>query len=138
MKKIVYPTDGSETANRALKTAAELAEALKADCLVLTVAQLDHGWIPSGMESQMERELEKEAKRIAVEAVQKLEQAGVSAAIEITAGNPSEQIVNVAEREKADFIVMGTHGHAGLARVLIGSVADRVMRKAGCPVVLVP
>ncbi len=85
----------------------------------------------------MERELLKEAKRIAVEAARELEQEGVTTSIEVATGNPSEQIISISDREEADFIVMGTHGHAGLARVLIGSVADRVMRKARAPVVLV-
>jgi len=42
------------------------------------------------------------------------------------------------EREKADLIIMGTHGLTGLARVVIGSVADHVIREANCPVMLVP
>ena len=53
-------------------------------------------------------------------------------------GAPDDKIVKLADKEKVDAIVMGTHGVTGLARVFIGSVADRVVRKASCPVILVP
>ena len=52
-------------------------------------------------------------------------------------GNPHEGIVSCAEAEQADLIVICTRGHSGLSRWLIGSVADRVVRGAGVPVLLV-
>jgi nucleotide-binding universal stress UspA family protein len=52
-------------------------------------------------------------------------------------GPPAETIVEVAEREGAELIVMGTHGRTGLARLLMGSVAEEVVRKAKCPVLTV-
>ena len=50
---------------------------------------------------------------------------------------PHEEIVSAAGRERADLIVIGTHGRGGLDRALLGSVADRVIRLAPCPVVTV-
>jgi len=50
---------------------------------------------------------------------------------------PFEEIVKVAEEERADMIVMGTHGRSGLNRILLGSVAERVIRLAPCPVLTV-
>jgi nucleotide-binding universal stress UspA family protein len=52
-------------------------------------------------------------------------------------GNAADAIVEAAAEEKADLIVMGTHGRGGLSRVLLGSVAEHVLRKAACPVLTV-
>jgi nucleotide-binding universal stress UspA family protein len=52
-------------------------------------------------------------------------------------GDPAEEILRAAEEEGADLIVMGTHGRGGLSRLLMGSVAEAVMRKALCPVLTV-
>ena len=52
-------------------------------------------------------------------------------------GVPFEEIVKIAEEERADMIVMGTHGRGGLNRMLLGSVAERVIRLAPCPVLTV-
>jgi nucleotide-binding universal stress UspA family protein len=62
----------------------------------------------------------------------------VKARVRLEAGSPAPRIVEVAREETADVIVMGTHGRTGLGRVLLGSVADRVVRLAPCPVVTVP
>ena len=52
-------------------------------------------------------------------------------------GDPAEAIVQQAEAEHADMIVMGTHGRTGLTRMLMGSVAEAVVRRAACPVLTV-
>ena len=64
-------------------------------------------------------------------------EAGVAARWTITTGVPFKEIVRAAAEERADLIVMGTHGRGGINRVLLGSVADRVIRTAGCPVLTV-
>jgi nucleotide-binding universal stress UspA family protein len=55
----------------------------------------------------------------------------------LRAGTPHEQIVGAAQDEKADVIVIGTHGRTGVNRMLLGSVAERVVRLAPCPVLTV-
>ena len=57
--------------------------------------------------------------------------------VEIAAGHPAETIVRVARERKADLIVMGTHGRTGLQHALLGSVAEKVVRLAPCPVLTV-
>lgn len=52
-------------------------------------------------------------------------------------GQPADEILNVVREEKADLIVMGTHGRRGLSRLLLGSVAEAVLRRAHCPVLAV-
>ncbi len=64
-----------------------------------------------------------------------LGQAGPKTEIEVEHGGAADRILAVAEARGADLIVVGTHGRTGLNRVLLGSVADRVIRSAACPVV---
>jgi nucleotide-binding universal stress UspA family protein len=77
-----------------------------------------------------------------VEARQKLEKLSVADAEvrmerQLAEGSPSEEILRIAQQINADLIVLGTHGRSGLARVLMGSVAEDVLRKASCPVLTV-
>jgi nucleotide-binding universal stress UspA family protein len=58
--------------------------------------------------------------------------------IDIVEGSPVDAILDRARQERADLIVMGTHGRTGLSRLLVGSVAEGVLRHAPCPVVVVP
>lgn len=57
--------------------------------------------------------------------------------VHMDAGDPAEKIVNNAAKLNADLVVLGTHGRTGLKRLLIGSVAEKVVRLAGCPVLVV-
>jgi len=138
VQKIIYPTDGSKTAKKALEFAAHIAKDTKAEIIVLSVADAKLRGFPRAMEPQMMQELKKEAQKIAEKARKELEKDGLKVQAMTAEGSPSEEIVRLARKEKADLIVMGTHGITGLARVIIGSVADHVIREAQCPVVLVP
>ncbi|HVL59640.1 MAG TPA: universal stress protein, partial [Burkholderiaceae bacterium] len=74
-------------------------------------------------------------------ALQHAADAGVSAeaaSVEIMTGRPADEIVAEAQRCGADLIVMGTHGRRGLQRAMLGSDAERVLRHASVPVLLVP
>jgi nucleotide-binding universal stress UspA family protein len=62
---------------------------------------------------------------------------GVSVEYRLEEGNAVEEIVRTAEDIQADLIVMGTHGHTGLSHMLMGSVAERTLRRAPCPVLTV-
>lgn len=64
--------------------------------------------------------------------------AGTKARVEVIAGDPAARIAARAHELRADLIVMGTHGRTGLPRLLMGSVAEGVLRQAPCPVLLVP
>ena len=66
------------------------------------------------------------------------ERVGVPVVIASTAGDPAEEIVRYAMAHDIDLIVLGTHGRTGLSRALLGSVAERVIRTAPCPVLAVP
>ena len=65
------------------------------------------------------------------------ELSGRSVELRVEIGHPFEQILEVAKGERVDMIVMGTHGRTGLAHIVLGSVAERVVRMAPCPVLTV-
>jgi universal stress protein A len=75
----------------------------------------------------------KDLDRLLVE----LRKEGISAELTAHRGSPERAIVEVAIEKEADLIVMGTHGRSGLAHVLLGSVAERVVRTAPCPVITI-
>ncbi|MDO8886030.1 universal stress protein [Candidatus Oleimmundimicrobium sp.] len=140
MEKILFPTDGSKTAERAREFAVNIAKATSAKIIVLSVAPTPttlSGFQPA-IASRFESELKNKMMEIAKTAKKKILDEGVKADFKVVSGDPSDRIVELAEEEKVDAIVMGTHGTTGLARFFIGSVADRVVRKAHCPIVLVP
>ncbi len=136
-KKILFPTDGSETAKAAGRVAADIAKGEGDSVLVLAVAQrADIG----GMEDKaVTAGISEYLREVAETEVEALTAMGVSAtSLVVTADSEYEAIVAKAREMQADFIVMGTHGRTGLTRAVIGSVADRVLRHSNVPVVLVP
>lgn len=138
---IIHPTDFSETAQAAEAEAIRLARALNAELVILHVAVegMLYGESPFGRaELQRVYETQREWARDAIEArVTAARTAGVTARGLVCAGTPTDVIVRTAGAESAAMIVMGTHGRSGVARFLLGSVADRVVRTATCPVLTV-
>ena len=142
MKKILVPVDFSNVTDRTLQAAARLAGALKAELLLLHVAAPEPEFIgyetgPASVRQAVAHQLSAEHKQL-----QAMQHALESQALQVTAllvqGYTAEKILAEAERLPADLIVMGSHGHGGLHHLLMGSVAEGVVRKARCPVVLVP
>ena len=119
---IVFATDFSPSSTAAAKVAAEYVRTLKARLHVL------HVTVPGAGREHMDG-----LKRIREELPARLE---VVTAVE--AGNPATQIVRYARKVGADLIVLGTHGRTGVSRAILGSVAERVVRTASCPVMAVP
>ncbi len=134
--KILYPTDGSKAARAALEFALDIAKSQGCKIIVLSVAEnigiLGREW------KEMERTLLEFAQEFAEKAVKEISQNGVEAEKRVEVGKPADVIVKTAEKEGVYAIVMGTHGWAEISRPVIGSVADRVIRRSPCPVVLVP
>lgn len=139
---ILVPTDFSDDAEAALQVAAELAKATGGRIHLLHVYHFP-AYVSATPEIpyNFPAEVYDDIRQLAAARVQKLEERmqadGVSARSEIVEGPPSERIVACAEREKADLIVMGTRGLTGLKHVFLGSVAERTLRHATCPVMTV-
>lgn len=136
-KTILHPTDFSPSAREALQIACSLARAHGAKLILLHAAQRPVASV-GGMPvppppppvvdwSGLKRELEAVASGIQDVAVE----------ARLVEGEPAGSIVDLAHQAGADLIVIGSHGRTGLARLLMGSVAEHVVRKAACPVLTV-
>lgn len=120
VQQILAATDFSDNAEEALRFAVRMARALGARLHVFHVLS----------------PVEKDVTRLLADAVAT---AGpVVSVVGTAAGDPAEEILRYAGAHAIDLIVVGTHGRTGLSRLLLGNVADRVLRGARCPVVVVP
>jgi len=140
-RRILVATDFSDAAQRAFRHAAALARTLGSELFVVHVA---HKMAPSVPWSRTNRavvaRLRKEAAGDARTALEALtaEAAGVKVTHCLTEGVPHEEILAEAKRRRADLVVLATHGQALTDRLLLGSTAERVLRKAAVPVLVVP
>jgi nucleotide-binding universal stress UspA family protein len=141
VQRILVPTDFSDNSLVAMDYACWLAQVLKAEVSILHVAEPHVYPAAFGLGSVNLPELEQKLRAAAVERVDRLKSekvpAGVAARAAVVDGVPFVEIVRRARDEKADLIVIATHGYSGLKHVLLGSTAERVVRKAPCPVLTV-
>jgi nucleotide-binding universal stress UspA family protein len=139
--KILHPTDFSECAARAQTTAVDLVRRLGGEIVLLQVLVETPLYGESVLSMSRVRSVYDAQRKWAEESLEArsadLRQGGTKASWRVQVGVPFEEIVKIAEEERADMIVMGTHGRGGLNRMLLGSVADRVIRLAPCPVLTV-
>lgn len=140
--RILVPIDFSPHASAALTLAIELAKTNDATLQLVHVYDFIPYTLPEGMfmydGSLTARFREELSKRLAQSKETAL-QAGVKhVETSLGEGRPYTEIVKLAAESHADLIVMGTHGRSGLAHTFVGSVAERVVRKAPCPVIAVP
>jgi nucleotide-binding universal stress UspA family protein len=140
MKQIVCPTDFSDSATVAERQAAQLARALGAEILLVHVATEAPLWREGFVTPEL-REVFGAQRRWAEKALagraEALKAEGITARSVVKTGAPWREIVQLAKEEHADVIVMGTQGRTGLDRLMLGSVAERVIRHAPCPVLTV-
>ena len=135
IRKILLPTDFSEHSQPAFEFACALARDYAAELLILHVLPPAFIAGPNGMAVTAPSD-EADRAREQLEAIQPAN-GNIVVGRRLVEGAPVEEILKVADSAKADLIVMGTHGLSGLRRVLMGSVAEGVMRRAPCPVVTV-
>lgn len=143
--KILAPTDFSDDSKLALSYAVELAQKFSAEIVVVhvdqplapvMVSELNPG-LDVGTMNRIAEEQRLLALRELDQTTARLREQGLKARSLMRVGAPFLEIINAAVSENADLIVMGTHGRSGLAHVLMGSVAERVVRKAPCPVLTI-
>jgi nucleotide-binding universal stress UspA family protein len=140
LKTILVPVDFSDDSARALKYAVELAQQYQAKIHLLHCYPIHIGGIaPYGMvvPESFERDCRDAAVKHLGEWEQKTAAEGVEVEATVTPTFACEAIVKQAEDIGADMIVMGTRGLTGLKHVLLGSVAERTIRTAPCPVLTV-
>lgn len=137
--RILVPTDGSEEMTCVLAHAAELAEAHGADLHAIYVIN-SSTFASLPMESSWEGVsdmLQDEGESALEEASRVVDGYDVSLTTTLLEGPPNKEIVRYAELDGFDLIVMGTHGRGGIDRLLLGSVAERVVRASTVPVLTV-
>lgn len=139
IRKIVCPTDFSEPSLAGVRIAAELAGEFGAEILLVHVV----GPIPTAATAPgptrfdvpiYRRALEEQAMKSLEEVGKKEIPAEITVRPFVTHGNPGRRIVKLAEEEEADMIVISGHGESGIQRLIFGSVAEKVVREACCPV----
>lgn len=142
--RILVATDLSEASSAALRTAIELGRRLGAEVTALHVAEpaypANHWYVPhigddaETLSAIIAREVETARARLE----EQLTATGTEAKMMIRVGRPAGVIVEVARDLGFDLLVLGTHGRKGIEHVILGSVAERVVRSATCPVLTVP
>jgi nucleotide-binding universal stress UspA family protein len=141
LHRILVPTDFSKHSDNALTYAAAFAEKFHAELYLLHVVQDLSVFVPEAaiaVPSMPPVEQLTAAVRETLERViekNKLRRFTVHA--EVREGSPFYEIIRFAKEQEIDLIILGTHGRSGLAHVLLGSVAEKVVRKAPCPVLTV-
>ncbi len=131
-KRILFATDFSPASDAALKYGTSLARDTGATLLILHVEELPTPYAGGEMLLPQPDYPNPEIKKM-LEAVVPTDKS-VKYEHHLVLGVPADDIVRVANEQSADLIVIGTHGRTGLKRVLMGSVAEAVMRRATCPV----
>lgn len=139
LSKILVPTDGSETAARLYDYATELARLTGASIVVMhaynpPVALRKRGALAL---DEFKSSLEEEARELVAEAAQTLQAAGLAVSGLVVEGPPAEAILRAIEAEQPDLVILGSRGAGGWPGAYLGSVAERVVRHATTPVLVV-
>jgi nucleotide-binding universal stress UspA family protein len=124
-RKVLVPLDGSELAERAITYAKSLAKAKGSELIIFTVSVASVGQLDRPMKAYLELK------------AKELQSQGIKASIAISYGNMADEIIKFADKNKIDLIIISTHGHSGIKRWVLGSVALKVLHGACTPVLLI-
>jgi universal stress protein A len=135
MKKVLFATDFSTASDAALTQATDLARGMHAQLVILHVEEpplaYGGGELYYGVPEPTSAILEEMLRKVVPA------DPAVPVSHRMVMGDPATEIVRIAEQEQVSLIVLGTHGRSGLARLLMGSVAEQTMRHAPCPVLTI-
>jgi nucleotide-binding universal stress UspA family protein len=137
---ILHPTDFSESSNQALKYACSFATQFGAELHLLNIVS-DTGIIAPPIAGYIPPDFHEQRKKYAIEELseypEKVLNISCSVVRNVEDGVPFVEIIRYAKSNNIDLIVMGTHGYSGVKHLIMGSVAENVVRKAHCPVLTV-
>ena len=142
MKRIVHPTDFSPASTRAFRRAVAMAKDDRAALLILhvlpTLPMVADAYMAASAYDAMLQAHRRQAEQQMQRVVKRARAAGARASgTVVDFGTAADRITAFAKRQRADLIVMGTQGRGLLGRALLGSVAERVISRASCPVMTV-
>ena len=133
--KVLFPTDFSHTGDAALEMATSIARDRGGKLLIVHVEEPPAVYGAGEMYYGIPEPAPEDLKRM----LEKVTPAGEPVPYEhhLVTGEPANGIIRLAEAEGVDLIVLGTHGRTGISRLLMGSVAEIIVRRASCPVLVV-
>lgn len=148
IKNILVPIDGSEHSNNALKFGLDLAEKYSAKLTLLSVAQpvvvtgpmfITQPMMPPTSTAMYVQAIESAHKKMLEDTYNraKAEKPNMEISKRLVDGRPADRIVEIADKENFDLIVIGSRGVGGVKKFFLGSVSDRVADEAHCPVLIV-
>ena len=140
-RHILAPTDFSEYSKQAVVAALELARRFGAKLTILHVVELPpypvEGYVPPAVNATFLDDLERQATQDLAQLVPEAEANNVEVVRLVAVGSPYRTIIDTAEAAQVDLIVMATAGRSGFSRLIMGSIAERVVRTATCPVLTI-
>jgi len=140
-RHILAPTDFSEYSKKAVASALELAKKFGAKLTILHVVEPPpypvEGYVPPNLSATFLEDMERQASQDLAQVAPEAEAANVEVARLVTVGTPYRRIIETAEAQQVDLIVMATAGRTGFSHLLLGSIAERVVRTASCPVLTI-
>jgi universal stress protein A len=138
LKRILVPVDFSDTSSNAVKYARRVGELTKADLIFINVIEPDGPMALEALPPVCSEELKANAEENLRALVRTARESGMKGAKSIIrSGMPTHEIVEAAKESDVDLIVIATHGYTGWKHFCIGSTAERVVRAAPCPVLVV-
>lgn len=141
VKKILVPVDFSENSKKIIKSAVYVAGKFQASLAVVFVVQSFEDYsgffVPHMPISQFEEEMVQSAERKMESFLDENLEESVAHEATVLSGDVAEEIVSYAQIQGVDMIVMGTHGYKGFEKILFGSVAEKVVKTAYCPVMTI-
>ncbi len=141
VKKILAPTDFSELSKTGIRYALEMARDTSAEVIVYHAIDIGEGWKEIRSEITPYRDMVEDNRSLLDKFLSDhfadcIDLVEVRQVVEF--GASAKNIIETAEREKVDLIVMSTHGRTGLDHMILGSVTEKVVARARCPVLVVP
>lgn len=141
IRRILHSTDFSPASRRAFDTALAMAKSLKAKLTIAyvlaPVVTVPEQYIDAATLDRLDQQARQWSRRHLDRLAARAKKAGVKVTVVLRDGDPADQIVRACRATRADIIVVGTHGRRGLPKFFLGSVAERVVSAASCPVVTV-
>jgi nucleotide-binding universal stress UspA family protein len=143
VRRILYATDLSPTSEAAWNEARRLGRLFDAEIVVVhavapPLVLPQEGYFPAQLYDEMAEAVRRRAQEGLDRLLAGVAGSGLKVRIRLVDGSPAQCILEAVTAESADLLVVGTHGRRGLQRALLGSVADRLVRQAPCPVLTVP
>ena len=141
IRRVLYASDFSSASRRAFDTALGVAKSLNARLAIVyvlaPVVTVPDQYIDAATLDRLDTQARQWSAQHLDRLAARAKKAGVKATVVLRDGDPADQIVRTCRATKSDLIVVGTHGRRGLPKFFLGSVAERVISMASCPVVTV-